>query len=84
MSWQYYIGKTALNNSIVSQWFYLMYNPPMCNIVPYVQHFFEEFVFYLGPLYATLNFIRNNFHSKTEKMVKNGLNLVSKILKLIS
>merc|ERR1711954_125276 len=58
-----------------------MCNPPMCNIVPNVQHFFEQCVFCLVSQSAT---VRKNFNSKMTKMNGNGLNMVFKMIKLTS
>ena len=51
-----------------------MCNPPMCNIVPNMQHFFEEFVF--CPVFPMCN-SQKNFNSKMTKMNGNRLTMVN-------
>ena len=58
-----------------------MCNPPMCNIVPNVQHFLRNLCFASCPQCAT---VRKNFNSKMTKMNGNGLNMVFKVIKLTS
>ena len=58
-----------------------MCNPPMCNIVPNMQHFFEEFVF--CPVFPMCN-SQKNFNSKMTKMNGNRLTMVFKMIELTS
>ena len=69
-------NKNTIFRNILLHRVHPMCDPPMCNIVPNLQDFFEEFVFCLVS--------RNNFNSKMTKINRNELNMVFKMIKLTS